>query len=248
MSQNQSAEQGATVGPSIISSPLADTRTLSHRGDEVGSSNVTRSQNTADTLTEILEWTVPEKYEEMVVAGGRHWTKAILRRLETFDGDGAATTFAVSGDLIAQGGETEIDDQPHPVAVVYDADAATQHTIASVDYVANEITLDSAPTTGTDNVKIWYVMGDGEVQYRAEDSFEHEVGPLNEWTVPVHVFGDFNQDKNTTQIHIPGAGKFTSDERLKLMLDAPGQVVWEDSDYPEGQFVSSLEQRADVRV
>jgi len=255
MSANQDEEanqpaQGQQVGPSVISSPNAETRTLSHRGDEVDSGNVTRSQNTTGSLTEVLRWTVPSKYEQLTLAGGRHWSKFILRGLETFSGDGVATAFTLTADIQAIGGETTVADQPHPVVVAYDTAGAAQLTVDSVDYVADEVTFTTAPATGTDNVKVWYVVSEGTCQYRAVDAFSHEVGPLNEWEVPLHVFADFNQDKNTTQVHIPGAGRFDKDEELKLMVDSPRQVVWTDADFPsaEGQYVSTVEQRADVLV
>lgn len=241
--------QGDRVGPNVISTPNSETRTLNHRGTEVDSANVTRSQNTTGSLTEILRWAQPRKYEEMVFSGGKHWTKAELRGLETFDGDGSTTTFSLTANIQAIGGETAIEDQPFPTVVAYDTAAGSQLTVDSVDYVNDDVTFASAPNTGTDNVKIWFVINEGTFQYRAEDAFGHEVGPVNEWPVASHVFADFDQEKNQTQVHVPGAARFSSEsEALKLMLDSPRQVVWTDADYPEGQYVSRVEQRIDVMV
>jgi hypothetical protein len=244
--------QGQRVGPNVISTPNAETRTLNHRGTEVDSSNVTRSQNTTGSLTEVLSWSQPRKYEEMVFSGGKHWTKAELRGVETFSGDGTdPQTFSLTASIQAIGGETALSDQPFRSVVAYDTGAGSEIVPDEPDYENDEVTFSGsdAPNNATDNVKIWFVINEGEFQYRAEDAFEHEVGPVNEWPIPSHVFADFDQDKNQTQVHVPGAARFGAEsETLKLMVDSDRQVVWSDSDYPRGQYVSRVEQRLDVMV
>lgn len=256
MSSNQNGGgdggQGQRVGPNVITTANAETRTLNHRGTEVDSSNVNRSQNTTGSLTEILSWSQPRKYEEMVFSGGRHWTKAELRGKEVFDGDGTdPQTFSLTANIQAIAGETRLDDQPFRSVVAYDTGQTAEIVPDEPDYENDEVTFSGsdAPNNSTDNVEIWYVINEGDFQFRAEDTFEHEVGPVNEWPVPTHVFADFNQDKAQTQVHVPGAARFNSEsETLKLMVDSDRQVVWSDGNYPRGAYVSTVEQRLDVRV
>lgn len=237
-----------TTGPGVITSPTADTRSFDHRGTQVGSSNVTLAQNDTGRLDSVVEWTIPKKYRMVGISGGKHWTKAELRSKETFDGDGSTTTFSLSEDLVAIAGEPQLEDQPFPVVVAYDTDASSQLTVSDVDYSANEVTFASAPNTGTDNVAVWPIMGEGVVQYRGLDAFDNLTGPLENWGVPIHVFADNDQNKNTMQVHLPGAARFEREEVLAFNIDAPRQVVWEDADYPEGDYVSTIEQRVDVEL
>lgn len=245
---NGNGGQTQTTGAGVITSPSADTRTLNHRGTEVGSGNVTRSTNSTGRYDEILRWTVPKKYVEMVIAGGKHYTKAILRTTESISGStGDDTVVNLSTNISAISGEPKVDEQPFPVAVAYNVTQGVQYDIVDADYEQNTVTLGTDPASG-DTVKIWPVMTEGILQYRAENAFGQQVGPLDEWGTPAHVFADFNQEKNTTQVHLPGAARFEDDESLTLLLDAPRQITWEDADYPNGAFVSKVEQRVDVQV
>lgn len=237
-----------TTGPSVITSPTNDTRTFNHRGTEVGSSNVTLSQNTAGSLTNVLSWTIPKKFKRAVIAGGKHFTKAHLRSKETASGDGSTTTFTLTADIVPTGGETQPADQPEPTVVAYDTDAGAELEIESYDFDQDEVTFKSAPNNATDNIELWPLMTEGTFQFRAADSFGQQVGPLNEWGVPIHVFPDSDQSKSSMQIYVPGAGRWTENEEILVLVDSPRQVVWEDANYPQGQYVSTLEQRVDVQV
>lgn len=247
MSSNNS-ENVQQSGPSTITGATSDTRTFNHRGTEVGSGNVTLSQNAAGRLDEILSWTIPKKYKMMVMAGGKHFTKAELRTVESFTGTaGDDTVQSLSANLVAISGESDLDEQPFPVAVAYNVTTGTEYDIVEVDYEGDEVTLGTDPADG-DTVKIWPVISEGVVQYRGKNAFGHQVGPLDEWGVPAHVFADFDQENNRTQIFLPGAARFERDEELVLFYEGPQQIVWEDADYPRGQYVSKLEQRVDVQV
>lgn len=237
-------------GPSTITSPNADTRTLNHRGTEVGSGNVTRSQNTTGQVSEVLRWTIPKKFRELVIAGGKHWTKAELRYKETLNGDGSSGPYSTTGDIIPIAGETDVSEQPFASVVAVDTDPSPNQTltVSSIDYDKNEITFNSSVNNASNNLELWIVMAEGNVQFRGLDAFGNLVAPLDEWGVPTHVFGDFNQEKNTTQIFLPGAGQFERDEELQFNIDSPRQVVWTDSNYPSGQYVSKVEQRVDVQL
>jgi len=245
---NGTGDNVQTSGPSTITSPQSDTVTFDHLGNEVGDSNVDTLQNTPNTNTPVIEWTIPHKFTEVVFAGGKHITKAEFRTLETASGDGTTTTFSLSADVIAVAGERAIEDQPFAAVVAYDTDAGSELTVDSVDYMKDEVTFESAPNNGNDNVKIYPVFGGGSAQYRGYDGFGHQVGPLDEFGVPMHVFNDFDTGKNETQIHMVGSGRFVEDEVLALFVDSPTQVVWEDPDYPRGEYVSRIEQRVDAQL
>lgn len=231
-----------------ISNPKNDRRSLTHTGGEVGSSKVTLTQNTANQNGPILEWECPRKFERIVYAGGRHYTKFRPRYKETFSGDGATTTFSLTGDVAPVHGEPTLDDQQFPAVVAYDSAASSELTVDSIDYAANDVTFASAPSSGTDNVEVWPILVEGEIQYRGLDQFGHEIAPLHEWGIPIRVFSDFNQDKNETQIHLVGAAQWRESETLAIYLDSPRQIVWTDTNYPDGQYVSTIEQRVDVDV
>lgn len=255
MAQNKSGNSGNSgnsnvqqTGPSVITSPTNDTRTFNHRGTEVGASNVTLSQNQPGSHTEILRWTIPGKFKRAVIAGGKHFTKAHLRSKELASGDGSQTTFSLTADIVPTGGETTPADQPEPTVVAYDSNAGSQLTVESYDFDANQVTFATAPNNATDNVEIWPLISEGTFQFRANDSFGQQVGPLNEWGVPLHVFPDSDQSKSSMKIYIPGAGRWTENEAIVVYVDSPRQVVWEDANFPEGQYVSTLEQRVDVQV
>ncbi len=246
MSSNNNGEQRS--GPSIITSPSADTRTFNHRGTEVGDGKVSLTQNAAGRNSPVIEWTMPRKYRRVVFAGGKHWTKAELRTVETVSGTSNDDTVQTTAtNLVPISGEGDLADQPYPTVVAYNVTTNTEYDVVNVDYEANEVTLGTDPSDG-DTVKLYPVMSEGVAQYRGIDAFEHQVGPLDEWGVPLHVFADFDQDKNQTQIHMVGAAEFETDEALALYVDAPQQVVWEDADYPRGEYVSTIEQRVDVEV
>lgn len=248
--QNNGNGQVQRSGPSTITSPNSDTRTFSHRGTEVGSANVTLEQNAANQNQPVISWSIPRTYTEMVFSGGKHITKAQFRAHETATGDGSTTTFSLSTNFVAVAGEEHFDEQPFPAVVIYDETASNELTwsdIDSVDYMKNEITFSSAPANGND-LHFYPVIGDGEAQYRARDGFGHQVGPLDEWGVPMHVFADYDQEKNQTQLHMIGSGRFIEDEELVLFVDSPSQVVWQHAQYPRGQYVSKIEQRVDVQL
>lgn len=236
---------------STISTPNRETRWLSHTGSEVNTpnaTNVSRSQNSSAGYKEILTWTVPEKYTELRYAAGRHITKAELRSMETITGStGDDTVVDLTTNIRPITGEPEIADQPYPVVVAYNTTTGTQYDIADVDYGANQVTLASDPSDG-DEVKLYPAFSEGRLQYRGIDSFGHTVGPLDQWGTPVHVFNDFNQLKNQTRVHMIGSGQFEKSETFALYLDSDQTVVWEDADYPNGNYVSQFEQRVDIMV
>lgn len=232
-----------------ISNPKNDRRSLTHTFSEVGSSNGVRSQNAANNNSPVLEWTCPRKFQHIRYAGGRHKTKFIPRYKETLTGTaGDDTVVSLTGNLQPVAGETEVQEMRYPPVVAYNVTQDIDYTDnLSYDFSANEVTLPSDPADG-DTVALFPIITEGTVQYRGLDQFDHEIAPLDEWSTPVHVFHDFDQQKNSTEIHLVGAAQWEENETLSLYMDSPRQIVWEDTDYPRGEYVSAIEQRVDVTV
>jgi hypothetical protein len=218
-------------------------RTITHEGSEVGAANVTLSQNTASTESPAAAFTCPRKYDTLFVNGDAHTLRLIPRAVETFDGDGSQTTFALSGDIQPVAGEKDVDDQPYPV--VQGADGTSALTVDSVDYAANEVTFTSAPSNGTDNVKVWYIVSEGHLRLRGTDRFDNTVGTMQTFPVPLSTFVGLNQNKKDNRPHLSGQLEWVTEEKVEYLIESPRQVVWTDSDYTDagfGEFVSVLQQ------
>lgn len=231
--------------------PQNDRRTLTHRGDEIGDENVALLQNTVGVMSPVIQWTCPRKFKRIDYAAGVHPTRFVPRTVEevTEDAvvDGGTATFGLSTNIHPISGEPEIDDQPWPAVVVVDTTDETQLEIESVNYGANEVTLVDAPAAGND-LKFYPVIGDGSVQYRGIDQFSHEVGALDGWGTPMQDFSDHDQMQQNSMIHLVGSLTFRENEVWSLYMNSPQQIVWEDPDYPRGQYVSIIEQKVDVSV
>ena len=239
---------GQRTGADVISSPTADTRTFTHRGTEIGEENVDLSTNRIGEFSPVLVWTMPKKYTHVGFAGGKHISRFELRTLETMTGTTEDDTeVELDTRLIAVAGEEEIEDQPFPTVVAYNVTQEMEIDIVDVDYTHDTVTLADDPAEN-DEVKLWPVMTTGRAKYTARDAFNNATGPLDEFGVGIHSFADFDQEKNTTQIHMVGAGTFREDEQVVLQLDADQEIVWEDPDYPNGSYVSKVQQRFDVEV
>jgi hypothetical protein len=221
--------------------------TVSHTGQVLGTSQVDRQQNQVAPQREspILSMEVPDNYDSLEYVGPRDAVRFHPRSKETFDGDGAKVTFALSADLIPSGGEPLLDDQPEPTVQAV-ADGA-EATIDSIDYAADEVTLASAPAADTDNVHFFPLVTDGTVKFRGVNTLNQVLGPVYPWTHPVYRWADFNQDKRGTEINLPWPPVTVErNETLDVMLDSSQQIVWEDADYLYGSYVSEFEM--DVRL
>jgi hypothetical protein len=232
-----------------ISNPKNDRRSLTHTFSEVGSSNGSLLQNQTGQLSPVLKWTCPRKFESIRYAGGRHKTKFVPRYRQDVTGStGDDTVVSLNGIIQPVTGEEQVDDMPYDPVIAYNITQDIDYTDdLTYDYAANEVTLPSDPADG-DSVALWPILTQGTVQYRGLDQFGHEIAPLDEWGVPTHNFHDFNQDKNNSEIHLVGAMEWNENETLAMYVDAPLQIVWEDTDYPRGQYVTTIEQRVDVSV
>lgn len=228
--------------------PKNDRRSLTHTGTEVGSSNITLSQNTPNREDEVLAWKCPRKFDSIVFSAGDHVTKFLPRYRESFDGDGSTSTFNITGDIAPPNGENYIPNMSYQPVVAYDSDAGSQLTVDSYDFDAGTVTFASAPNTGTGNVVVWPIMLDGVLKYFGVDQFDNPVAALDRWGIPLHVFNDFDTDQNMTQIHLTGAATWEEEEELVLRIEAPQQIVWQDGEFPNGEYASQIEQRVDVNV
>lgn len=225
-----------------------DRRSLFHTGTELGADQVTLSQNETGREDDILQWECPRKYSQITYSAGQHYTKFTPRGLEELDGDGSSTTFSLTANIDPPAGETNIDDMVYQPVVAYDSAAASQLTVASYDFDVDEVTFESAPNSGTGNVQVFFVITEGTIKYVGEDQFGHRVAALDRWGIPIRVFNDFNTDKNMTQVHLTGAVDWEESEILAIALDGPRQIVWDHANYPEGDYVSKIEQRVDIDV
>lgn len=230
--------------------PKSDRRSLTHTGVELGADNVTVSQNATGREDSVISWECPRKYARITYAAGQHITKFTPRTRETHAGDGVQTTFPLASEIAAPNGETNLNEMAYQPVVAYDTDAGAQLEVESYNFNQNEVTFANAPNdgVGAENVVTWSVLIEGEVKMIGHDQFDNRVAALDGWGIPLHVFNDFDQDKNMTQIHLTGAITWEESERLVLYIDSPHQITWADADYPEGEFASTIEQRVDVDV
>lgn len=231
--------------------PQNERRTLTHAGAEVGADNVERTVNVPNQNTPILSWTGPRKFSQIEYAAGAHSTKANLRSLETFADTDLANgdTATLATNIAPVDGEEAVEDQPFPVVVavvVDDTNAATEANVTSINYAKNEVTVDATVGT-TDTLKLYPLIADGTIRYQGHDQFDHRLGSLDEWGTPLHVFGDHDQRKADSTIHLVGRASFRENERLAVYVDAPVEVCWEDEHYPD-RFVSTYQQRVDISV
>lgn len=228
--------------------PKGDRRSLTHTGAELGEENVTLSTNATGREDAVLSWECPRKYDTITYAAGRHPTRFTPRTKEQFDGDGTQTTFNLTADISAPAGETNIVDMNYDPVVAYDDAAGQEIMVESYNFDQNEVTLESAPSTGTANLHLFSVLIEGDLKFIGHDQFDHRIAALDEWGIPLHVFNDFNQLQNQTKVHLTGAVSWEESERLVLYIDSPHEIVWEDANYPRGTYASSIEQRVDVDV
>lgn len=222
-------------------------KSLTQAGNTVGSTNVTLSQNQPNVDSDVIEITVPERFEEIEYDGGQHNIRWVPRTKEVASGDGTTATFSLSTDLIRIAGEEQVSEQDTPVLVAYDSAAGSKLTVDSVDYAADQVTFASAPSTGTDNVHMFPVLASGRLKIWGVDQFGNKERATTDFGFQIRNFADKHQRKEGSRPHIPGGVEAQQNERIALTLDSGSQVVWEDSNYPNGQYVSTLEIDADVR-
>lgn len=226
----------------------ASTRTISHHGRELGEDNVVLQENTPETNSPILKWQLPRKFTELNYSSGRHETKFEPRTVQEFTGTtNDDTEVALDTHIQPIAGEAEVDDQPYPAVVAYNATKEEEVGISDVDYYTNTVHLTEDPDDG-DEVKLYPILAEGILQYRGFNRFDHDVAPVDKWGVPMHVFHDYRQKKQDNLIHLTGGITIEEQEQIAVMLHSEHKLVWEDEDYPRGQYVSKLFQPVDIRI
>lgn len=223
---------------------------IGHTGSVLGSDFVTLEQNqiSPQRQSAVITFECPKKFEHVEYVGRRDATRFVPRALETFDGDGTETDFTLTGDVQPVAGEEDVDDQEYPAVVAYDTDASAQIAVSTIDYAANTVTLASAPSNATDNLKLWHILCEGTVQFRAKNQFGQTEGTVYPWSTPVYRWHDYNQLQAGREINLQGRLQWTRNEEMEVTLDSPRQIVWEDSDYPEGEYVSTFEQDVEIGI
>jgi len=224
--------------------------TISHTGGVLGTSEVTRNQNQVSPQREtaILSFECPRNFSSINYVGQRDATRFVPRTTETVTGTaGDDTQVSLNANIQPIAGEERLADQNYPVAVAYNITQSTEYDITDVDYATDTVTLGTNPSDG-DTVKVWPIMGDGDVQFRLINQLGQEEGRVYPWATPLYRWHDFPQLKRGREINLRGSATWSENEVLEILLDAPQEITWTDSDYPRGEYVSTLEQDVEITL
>ena len=224
--------------------------TLSHTGSTLGESYVTTQPNQTGPQREtaIITFECPRKFAAIEYVGQRDATRFVPRTTESITGSANDDTVVdLEANIQPVAGEEALDDQDYPVVVAYNVTTGTHYEIADVDYATDQVTLGTDPADG-DEVKLWPIMGDGDVQFRLVNQFAQEEGRVYPWATPLYRWHDFPQLKRGREINLHGSVTWEENETVEVLLDAPQAITWEDPDYPEGQFVSTFEQDVEITL
>lgn len=216
------------------------THTASVLGDEYV--ELSTNQTSPQRPSTVISFECPKKFNEIEYVGRRDPTRFVPRTMETFDGDGTKTEFSLTADVQPVAGETEVADQDYPVVEAVDTSDGSELSVASVNYAQNTVTFESAPATGTDNVKVYPILNEGHVQYRGVNQFGQVEGHVDNWGTPIYRWHDFEQLREGREVNLDGSMTWGRYETLEVMVDSPRELVWKDADYPGGEFVSTFEQ------
>lgn len=224
--------------------------TLSHTGGNLDPENVTTAANQTapQRETSIIGFECPRKFSQIEYVGKRDSTRFVPRTTESITGTtGDDTVVDLTANIQPVAGEEAIAEQDYPVAVAYNVTTATEYEIVAVDYAADTVTLGTDPASG-DTVKVWPIMSNGDVQFRLINQFGQEEGRVYPWATPLYRWHDFPQLKRGREINLHGSVTWEENETVEILLDAPQAITWEDADYPDGQFVSTLEQDVEITL
>jgi hypothetical protein len=224
--------------------------TLSQLGSTLGDENVEVNGNQVDPQREtaVITFECPRRFEMVEYVGSRDNTRFVPRTMETTDGTaGDDTEVQLETNIQPVAGEEDLDDQDYPAVVAYNVAQGAEVDVENIDYDGNVVTLASDPADG-ETVKLYPIMSDGTVQYRLVNQFGQEEGRVYPWATPIHRWHDFPQLKQGREINLHGSASFSENERLELLADAPQEIVWEDPDYPRGEFVTTFEQDVTITL
>lgn len=121
------------------------------------------SQNTTGVDSVIWKKSIPAN--QIISTNVGNIAPPLLRLYteDTFSGDGSTTTFSLNDNVVDNPrlGDTD-------TAVIYvDGSLVTNY---SIDYDNNEIDFDSAPASGTDNIEVFYLFRDGQLDVAVQNN------------------------------------------------------------------------------
>lgn len=120
--------------------------------------------NQTGTLSAIWRKSIPEN---VTVSTGYGAVRDPVFRVYTedvFSGNNSKTTFSLNNEVVDNPRMSDTDG----TVVAYVDDSKTR--AFSVDFANNEVTFDSAPSSGTDNVEIYYIFEDGQFEIQVENN------------------------------------------------------------------------------
>lgn len=120
--------------------------------------------NQTGTLSAIWRKSIPEGETVSLGYGAVRDPLFRVYTEDTFNGNNSKTTFSLTSDVVENPRMSSTDGD----VVAYVDDSKT--TDFSVDYVNDEITFDSAPSSGTDNVEIYYIFEGGQFEIVVENN------------------------------------------------------------------------------
>jgi hypothetical protein len=120
----------------------------------------TKIANTANVWSEIASFYIPR--ERVYALLDNVNIELFLYTKDTFSGDGTTTDFTLNNDIVDN--ERLPDDKGAAIGFVGGSEAA----ISSINYSTNTVTFASAPASGTDNVDIYYIFREGDLEIRVE--------------------------------------------------------------------------------
>lgn len=224
--------------------------TITHTGSVLGDSEVTLAANQVSPQREtaVISFECPRKFERIEYAGQRDSTRWIPRTTETLSGTANDDTVVdIEANIQPIAGEEKLDEQDYPVCVAYNVTQGVEVDIVDADYAANTVTLGTDPADG-DSVKLFPIMGDGDVQFRLVNQFNQEEGRVYPWSTPLYRWHDFPQLKRGREINLHGGVTWEENEVVEVLLDAPQAITWQDPDYPGGEYVSTFEQDVEITL
>jgi len=182
----------------------------------------TTAINTADKWSEIAYFDIPR--ERIYALLDNHNIELYLYTKETFSGDGSTTTFTLSNEIV----DSEILPDNKGAVLVFVGGTQTDVT---VNYSAHQITFSSAPASGTDNIVVYYLFKDGQVEIRA-------VAPVGTSGIYRPLFNDsinrvhlLNQFDIRQKIKLHQAIALPEDFRISVRIKSSVVVNWDSANY-----------------
>jgi len=120
--------------------------------------------NQTGVLSAIFRKSIPEKTIVSTGYGSVREPLFLIYTEDTFSGNNSKTTFSLDSDVADNPRVPNTDGN----VVAYVDDSKTRDF--TVDFENNEVTFDSAPSSGTDNVEIYYLFTGGQFEIQVENN------------------------------------------------------------------------------